>query len=99
MLRMGARAFPHAPAHGWTVVEETRRSPSHGAGTVAGPLAPFLPALGLWTHDRSALTPGTTIAGPALFEDRETSCSVGPDCTVTIDIHHNLIIDIEGGEH
>jgi N-methylhydantoinase A len=42
-------------------------------------------------HDRSALTPGTTIAGPALFEDRETPCSVGPDCTVTIGIHHNLV--------
>ena len=35
--------------------------------------------------------------GPALFEERETSCGVGPDCTVTIDSHRNLIIDIDTG--
>jgi N-methylhydantoinase A len=46
-------------------------------------------------YDRYALTPGTTIAGPALFEERDTSCGVGPDCTVTIDPHRNLIIDID----
>ncbi|HEY0616766.1 MAG TPA: hydantoinase/oxoprolinase family protein [Kribbella sp.] len=45
-------------------------------------------------YDRSTLAPGTTITGPALFEERETSCSVGPDCTVTVDRQHNLIIDI-----
>ena len=48
-------------------------------------------------YDRYALPPGTTIAGPALFEERETSCGVGPDCTVTIDLQRNLIIDIGTG--
>jgi N-methylhydantoinase A len=46
-------------------------------------------------YDRYLLRPGTTITGPALFEERETSCSVGPDCTVTVDAQHNLIIDID----
>ena len=56
-----------------------------------------LGTINVGVYDRYALTPGTTIAGPALFEERETSCSVGPDCTVTIDSHRNLIIDIDTG--
>ncbi len=62
-----------------------RRRPVHFAG---------LGAIDAEVYDRYELTPGTTIAGLALFEERETSCSVGPDCTVTIDSHRNLIIDI-----
>jgi N-methylhydantoinase A len=50
-------------------------------------------------YNRYLLQPGTTIAGPALFEERETSCSVGPDCTVTIDRQHNLIIDIHSSDY
>ncbi|MEY9934079.1 N-methylhydantoinase A [Catenulispora sp. GP43] len=53
-------------------------------------------------HDRGVLAPGTVIRGPAVFEDRETSCAVGPDCLVTVDTHHSLVIDIEpseGGMH
>ena len=64
---------------------QRRRRPVHFAG---------LGAIDVEVYDRYALAPGTTIAGPALFEERETSCSVGPDCTVTIDSQHNLIIDI-----
>jgi N-methylhydantoinase A len=56
-----------------------------------------LGVINVGAYDRYALTPGTTIAGPALFEERETSCSVGPDCTVTIDSFRNLIIDIDTG--
>jgi N-methylhydantoinase A len=48
-------------------------------------------------YDRYTLAPGTSIGGPALFEEHETSCSVGPDCTVTVDAQHNLIIDIGPG--
>jgi N-methylhydantoinase A len=65
-----------------------RRRPVHFAG---------VGAINVEVYDRHALTPGTMIAGPALFEERETSCSVGPDCTVTIDSHRNLIIDIDTG--
>jgi N-methylhydantoinase A len=48
-------------------------------------------------YDRSALPPGWAGHGPALFEERETSCAVGPDCAVTVDDRHNLIIDIDHG--
>jgi N-methylhydantoinase A len=46
-------------------------------------------------YDRYTLRPGSTIHGPALFEERETSCAVGPDCVVTVDPQYNLIIDID----
>lgn len=45
-------------------------------------------------YDRHALVPGATVPGPAVFEEHETSCAVGPDCTAVVDAHHNLIIDI-----
>lgn len=44
-------------------------------------------------YDRYALTPGTVIQGPAVFEERESSFSVGPDCSVTVDRHFNLVAD------
>jgi N-methylhydantoinase A len=51
-------------------------------------------------YDRYALPPGWAGHGPALFEEHETSCAVGPDCAVKVDGQHNLIIDIDysGGE-
>jgi N-methylhydantoinase A len=65
-----------------------RQRPVHFAGL--GPID-------VNVYDRYTLAPGTTITGPALFEEHETSCSVGPDCTVTVDAQHNLIIDIDTG--
>jgi len=35
------------------------------------------------------------IDGPAVIEERESSCSIGPDCSFTVDRHFNLIIDIQ----
>lgn len=45
-------------------------------------------------YNRYALSPGDKIAGPALFEERETSCSFGPDCEITVDENYNLVADI-----
>lgn len=45
-------------------------------------------------YDRYALRPGMVIPGPAVFEERESSFSVGPDCVVTVDPHFNLVADI-----
>jgi N-methylhydantoinase A len=53
-----------------------------GFGTVSTPV-----------YDRYALQPGTVLPGPAVIEERESSCSVGPDCTFSIDAHHNLVVD------
>ena len=46
-------------------------------------------------YDRYALRPGTVLAGPAVIEERESSCSVGPDCTLRIDAHYNLVAEFE----
>jgi N-methylhydantoinase A len=58
---------------------------------------PGFGALGTDVYNRSALPPGWNGHGPALFEDRETSCAVGPDCRVAVDDLRNLIIDIDYG--
>jgi N-methylhydantoinase A len=46
-------------------------------------------------YDRYALRPGTKIDGPAVFEERESSFIVGPDCTVTVDPDFNLIAEFQ----
>lgn len=44
--------------------------------------------------DRYALKPGTRIAGPAIFEERESSFNIGPDAIATVDQFANLIVEI-----
>ncbi|GAA5236761.1 hydantoinase/oxoprolinase family protein [Verticiella sediminum] len=48
-------------------------------------------------YDRYALKPGVRIVGPAVVEERESSCSLGPDCTFTVDRFFNLVVDIDHG--
>ncbi|MCC7425827.1 MAG: hydantoinase/oxoprolinase family protein [Alphaproteobacteria bacterium] len=45
-------------------------------------------------YDRYALKPGDRLEGPAVIEERESTCVVGPDSTVTVDPVYNLIVDI-----
>ncbi|GAA5231629.1 hydantoinase/oxoprolinase family protein [Verticiella sediminum] len=56
----------------------------HGFGNIATPV-----------YDRYALKPGMHLQGPAVVEERESSCSFGPDCSFRIDAHFNLVIDID----
>lgn len=56
----------------------------HGFGDVRTPV-----------YDRYALRPGMRLQGPAVVEERESSCNLGPDCSFTIDAHFNLVIEIE----
>jgi N-methylhydantoinase A len=44
--------------------------------------------------DRYALKPGDRVAGPAVFEERESSFAAGPDCVVTVDRDFNLVAEI-----
>jgi N-methylhydantoinase A len=46
-------------------------------------------------YDRHALAPGSSLRGPAIFEEHETSCAIGPDAVAAVDAHRNLIIDID----
>lgn len=47
-------------------------------------------------YDRYALAPATSIRGPALFEEHDSSCAFGPDCRITVDTNLNLIADFGG---
>jgi N-methylhydantoinase A len=46
-------------------------------------------------YDRYALAPGATFAGPALVEERESTCCIGPDARVNVDQFLNLVIDLK----
>ena len=43
--------------------------------------------------DRYALEPGTTIEGPAVIEERESTCVLGPGDRAVVDAHLNLVAD------
>ncbi|MFL6118518.1 hydantoinase/oxoprolinase family protein [Actinophytocola sp.] len=45
--------------------------------------------------DRSRLRPGTEIAGPAVFTERESSCCFGPECRIRVDDDLTLLVDVE----
>jgi N-methylhydantoinase A len=45
-------------------------------------------------YDRYALAPGATFDGPALVEERESTCCIGPDARVRVDQFLNLVIDL-----
>ncbi|TWB29702.1 hydantoinase/oxoprolinase family protein [Nitrospirillum bahiense] len=45
-------------------------------------------------YDRYALAPGMRIVGAALFEERESTFAVGPDCVTEVDPHGHLITTI-----
>ncbi len=44
--------------------------------------------------DRYNLDPGSTISGPAIVEERESTVFVGPDANCTIDEHLNLVMSL-----
>ncbi|MHC3472583.1 hydantoinase/oxoprolinase family protein [Streptomyces sp. 7R007] len=44
---------------------------------------------------RYELAPGTEIAGPAIFEERESSCSFGPDCRIRVADDLTLVAEVE----
>ncbi|MHB8499727.1 MAG: hydantoinase/oxoprolinase family protein [Candidatus Acidiferrales bacterium] len=45
-------------------------------------------------YDRYALRPRDVLTGPAVIEERESTIVVGPDTTVTIDDHHNALLEL-----
>jgi len=46
-------------------------------------------------YDRYGLTPGTEIEGPALVEERESTCLITPGHRAWVDASHNLIAELE----
>lgn len=55
-----------------------------------------------WTdcpvHDRNTLGPGDRIVGPAVIEERESTCIIGADAFVLVDAYLNLVIEIGDDE-
>ena len=47
-------------------------------------------------YDRYALQPGMTVDGPALIEERESTCVVGAGNSVTVDARYNLVAELGG---
>ena len=45
-------------------------------------------------YDRYALRTGATFSGPALIEERESTCVVGPETQVSVDEMKNLVIEL-----
>ena len=45
-------------------------------------------------YDRYRLAPGTIFAGPALVEERESTCVIPPGAQVSVDKHRNLVIEL-----
>ena len=45
-------------------------------------------------YDRYALPQGTTLSGPALIEERESTCVIGPGALIKVDEMRNLVIEL-----
>jgi N-methylhydantoinase A len=45
-------------------------------------------------YDRYALRPGDTVGGPALIEERESTCVIGPGDRARVDQHLNLVAEL-----
>jgi len=69
-----------------------------GAGYLKGHRAAYMPEAGRHiecaVYDRYALAPEARVEGPALIEERESTCVLGPGDVATIDRRLNLVIDI-----
>jgi N-methylhydantoinase A len=47
-------------------------------------------------YDRYKLGPGAVIEGPALIEERESTCVIGGGDRVTVDAQYNLVAELQG---
>jgi len=47
-------------------------------------------------YDRYAMAPGTRIAGPAIVEERESTCVIGPGDRAEVDALYNLVAELDG---
>ncbi|RAS67370.1 hypothetical protein C8D87_103709 [Lentzea atacamensis] len=66
--------------------------PQRGVRDVSIPMYGWLQAT-VW--DRYRLRPGTEITGPAVLEERESSCWFGPECCLRVDSDLTLLVGVE----
>jgi N-methylhydantoinase A/oxoprolinase/acetone carboxylase beta subunit len=89
---------PSLPAAGFRFADLERRGPS--ASRKASRVAWFPEAADFVecaVHDRYALRPSEAINGPALIEDKESTCVVGVGDRVEVDAQFNLIASVARG--
>jgi N-methylhydantoinase A len=67
-------------------------SPVKGQRRVHFPETGYVPCT---IYNRYALGIGESFRGPAVIEERESTTVVGPDATITVDAHLNLVIEID----
>ena len=48
-------------------------------------------------YDRYRLGPGSTMAGPAIIEERESTAIIGPGGLVHVDDRFNIVVSLGGG--
>ena len=69
-----------------------------GAGAIKGARSIYVPERGGFAdcpvYDRYALLPGSSFTGPALVQERESTCVVGEGDRVRVDEHGNLIVTV-----
>jgi N-methylhydantoinase A len=83
-IRIGGKTAPRgATGSAEAARRGTREVVFEGAG-----------ALPCAVYDRYALAPGASFAGPALVEERESTCCVGPDAQVSVDAFLNLVVEL-----
>jgi N-methylhydantoinase A len=90
-------------------VEAAGQAPNLGGGyTLTGPVGtgaarkgtrlaydPDSAKLIEWpVYDRYALAPGASVAGPALIEERESTCVIGAGNVATVDARYNLVAEL-----
>ena len=83
-IRIGGKTAPAGAAGSADAARRgTREVVFEGAG-----------ALPCAVYDRYALAPGASFAGPALVEERESTCCIGPDAQVSVDAFLNLVVEL-----
>jgi N-methylhydantoinase A len=74
------------------------RQPDGLAGAVKGTRPVWFPETSGMTdctvYDRSRLSPGDVLRGPAIVEERESTIVLPPDSSSRVDPHGNLITDL-----
>ncbi|WP_236794456.1 hydantoinase/oxoprolinase family protein [Amycolatopsis sp. GM8] len=86
------RLSAHLPGHDVSLAcEPIEGDPKLGTRDVWIPGHGWLEAT-VW--DRYRMRPGTEITGPAVFEERESSCCFGPECRIRVDPDLTLLVDL-----
>ena len=59
----------------------------------------YIPEVGAYVatsvYDRMKLAPGAEVRGPAVIEERESTCVIGPGDLARVDAHHNLVVELK----